>query len=162
MRRRARWLRKRHLDIDRAGTADILRPRDDVTTVSLQVQMFDLQEGSSHRMSHSRTQVGVECTPGVLFLYLICDKNRRILTSRHAISLFNPPINAKVAPSQCEFQVGPCTGINAGDHLCFALELPHMSAFSAFFGVSHTRVSAGTAVSEQRGGEANTTRARSG
>ena len=42
-------------------------------------------------MSHSRTQVGVECTPGVLFLYLICDKNRRILTSRHAISLFNPP-----------------------------------------------------------------------
>ena len=29
-------------------------------------------------------------------------------------------INAEVAPSQWEFQVGPCTGINTGDHLWIA------------------------------------------
>lgn len=29
-------------------------------------------------------------------------------------------INAEVAPSQWEFQIGPCTGINAGDHLWIA------------------------------------------
>ena len=29
-------------------------------------------------------------------------------------------INAEVAPGQWEFQVGPCVGIDAGDHLLVA------------------------------------------
>jgi glutamine synthetase len=34
-------------------------------------------------------------------------------------------INAEVAPGQWEFQVGPCTGIDAGDHLLMARFLLH-------------------------------------